>query len=336
MDPILLIIIVAVAAALIVGGGVWTFRRRSQLPAAVKPAALPAKTLADRLGKSRQALGDRLRAAFGREDLDSGFWEAVEEALIAADVGVATSSSVVAAVRRTNPEDADAAKAALREEMLEILAGADRSIKRANDPSVMMVVGVNGVGKTTTIAKLAARLREEGAESLLGAADTFRAAADTQLRTWADRVGVDIVAAESGSDPASVAFDAYQAAKSRGKDVLIVDTAGRLHSKANLMAELAKINRVLEGAAGSIDEVLLVLDATTGQNGVAQTKQFTETVGVTGVVLTKMDGTAKGGIAIAVEKDLGIPVKFIGVGEGIDDLVRFDPREFVDALLADA
>lgn len=335
MDPIVLIVIV-VAVLLVAGGGFVAVRRRSQLPAPPQRAALPAASLADRLAKTRRALGDRLRAAFGSSQLDDDFWDAVEEALIAADVGVETSSEVVASVRRSNPEDGEAARESLRSELLAILEGADRTINRSGRPAVVMVVGVNGVGKTTTIAKLAARLREEGADSLLGAADTFRAAADTQLRTWADRVGVDIVAAEPGSDPAAVAFDAYQAAKSRDKDVLIVDTAGRLHSKTNLMAELGKISRVLGNAAGSLDEVLLVLDATTGQNGMAQTQQFTEAVGVSGVVLTKMDGTAKGGIVLAVEKELGIPVKFIGVGEGVDDLVRFDPHDFVDALLADS
>ncbi|MDH3308429.1 MAG: signal recognition particle-docking protein FtsY, partial [Acidimicrobiia bacterium] len=245
------------------------------------------------------------------------------------------TNAVVGRVKKSAPEGVDAIRRALRTELLAVLAGQDREVHRSGSPAVIVVVGVNGVGKTTTIAKLAARLREEGAESLLGAADTFRAAADTQLRTWADRVGVDIVAAAPGSDPASVAHDAYTAAKARGKDAVIVDTAGRLHSKQNLMSELTKIVRVLEKEAGRIDEVLLVLDATTGQNGIAQTRQFTEAVGVTGIVLTKMDGTARGGIAIAVERELGIPVKFIGVGEGVDDLVRFDPEAFVDALLSD-
>ncbi len=267
---------------------------------------------------------------------DSDVWEGIEEALIAADVGVATASHVVERVRTRHPQGHDEALAALRSELLAVLGPKDRSIRHDGAPSVIVVVGVNGVGKTTTIAKLAARLREDGVSSLLGAADTFRAAADAQLRTWADRVGVDIVAAEQGADPASVAFDAYTAAKARGLDAVIVDTAGRLHSKQNLMAELGKIVRVLEREARKIDEVLLVLDATTGQNGLAQAQQFTDTVGVTGIVLTKMDGTAKGGIAIGVEQALGIPVKFIGVGEGVDDLVRFEPEDFVDALLADA
>lgn len=336
MDPTVLIIIAVVLAVALVGGLVVA-RRNWGLQAPPSRSALVTadRTLAERLGKTRQALGSRLRAAFARSAVDDEFWDAIEEALIGADMGVPTATAIVTAARRAAPADAGEARQVLRAELLATLGDRHRGIHRSNDPAVVMVVGVNGVGKTTTIAKLAARLREEGAESLLGAADTFRAAADTQLRTWADRVGVDVVAAEPGADPASVAFDAYQAAKSRGKDVVIIDTAGRLHSKSNLMAELKKINRVVEGAAGSVDEVLLVLDATTGQNGVAQTEVFTDAVGVTGIVLTKMDGTAKGGIVVAVERELGVPVKFIGVGEGIDDLVRFDPAEFVDALLAD-
>ncbi len=281
-------------------------------------------------------MGERLRSVLGRSVMDDEFWLELEEALLAADVGLTATTEVVEAVKRRHPEDGSTKPGqSLRDELLEELAGQDRSIHRSGKPAVIVVVGVNGVGKTTTIAKLAARLREDGAEALLGAADTFRAAADTQLRTWADRVGTEIVSAEPGSDPASVAFDAYTAARARGKDVVIVDTAGRLHSKSNLMAELGKIVRVLEKEAGTIDEVLLVLDATTGQNGLAQARQFTESVGVTGIVLTKMDGTAKGGIVIGVEKDLGIPVKFIGVGEGVDDLIPFEPEAFIDALLGE-
>ncbi len=216
------------------------------------------------------------------------------------------------------------------------MAGRDRHLDLSGHPAVVMVVGVNGTGKTTSIAKIAARLDRQGVAPLLGAADTFRAAADTQLRTWADRVGVDIVAGQEGSDPAAVAFDAFQAARARGKDVVIIDTAGRLQSKKNLMGELSKIRRVVEREAGSIDETLLVLDATSGQNGMVQAESFLEAVGVTGIVLTKLDGTARGGIVIAIESQLQLPVKFIGVGEGVDDLIPFDPETFVAALLADA
>ena len=225
---------------------------------------------------------------------------------------------------------------ALHDELLKILEGKDRDLHLSGSPSVVVVVGVNGVGKTTSIAKLAAQVQKSGASAILGAADTFRAAADTQLKTWADRVGVEVVSGQSGADPAAVAFDAYQAARSRQRDVVIVDTAGRLHSKHNLMAELGKIVRVLQREAGSVDEVLLVLDATTGQNATAQIKQFTDVVGVTGIVLTKLDGTAKGGIAVAIEQDYVVPVKFIGVGEGVEDLIPFEPVAFIDALLADA
>ena len=199
-----------------------------------------------------------------------------------------------------------------------------------------MVVGVNGVGKTTTIAKLAKALELQGRTPILGAADTFRAAADTQLKTWADRVGVDVISGERGGDPAAIAYDTLQAGKARGADVVIVDTAGRLQNKDNLMAELGKIVRVLGRDGDEVSEILLVVDATTGQNGLSQARQFTETVGVTGIVLTKLDGTAKGGVVIGIEQELGIPVKFIGLGEGIDDLIAFDGAAFVDALLSKA
>ena len=333
----MLVVGIVVAVLVALKAGLAVAKSRKGLPAPKQPSSptdsLAPSSLADRLSKSSEALSGKLRVAFARESLDDEFWNNLEDALIASDIGVSISTEVVAAVRKSKLETPTEARQALRAELLAVLAGQDRSIHRINSPAVLVVVGVNGVGKTTTIAKLAARLREEGLESLLGAADTFRAAADTQLRTWADRVGADIVSAEAGTDPASVAFDAYTAAKSRGKDVCIIDTAGRLHSKQNLMSELGKIVRVLESSAGSLDEVLLVLDATIGQNGVAQTKEFSNVVDISGIVLTKMDGTARGGIAIAVEKELGVPVKFIGIGEGLDDLIRFEPEAFVDALL---
>ena len=337
LDPVVLVVGIVVAVLVALKAGLAVAKSRKGLPAPKQPSSptdsLAPSSLADRLSKSSEALSGKLRVAFARESLDDEFWNNLEDALIASDIGVSISTEVVAAVRKSKLETPTEARQALRAELLAVLAGQDRSIHRINSPAVLVVVGVNGVGKTTTIAKLAARLREEGLESLLGAADTFRAAADTQLRTWADRVGADIVSAEAGTDPASVAFDAYTAAKSRGKDVCIIDTAGRLHSKQNLMSELGKIVRVLESSAGSLDEVLLVLDATIGQNGVAQTKEFSNVVDISGIVLTKMDGTARGGIAIAVEKELGVPVKFIGIGEGLDDLIRFEPEAFVDALL---
>ncbi len=331
MEPLPLFLL-ALAIVVVVIGLIVVARRRALPP----EAAAPADGLAVRMEKSRVALGDRLRALFGRGRLDEDFWTGLEEALIAADVGVAPSVELVDEVRRSQPTDLAAARAALSEQLLSMLARDDRALRRRRRPAVIVVVGVNGVGKTTTIAKLAARLRSEGAEPLLGAADTFRAAADTQLRTWADRVGVEVVGGQAGADPASVAFDALQSARAKGKDAVIVDTAGRLHSKHNLMQELGKVVRVLRGENGELDEVLLVLDATTGQNGLAQVREFTEAVGITGIVLTKMDGTAKGGIAVAVERELGVPVKYMGVGEAVEDLVEFDPAAYVDALLADA
>jgi fused signal recognition particle receptor len=268
--------------------------------------------------------------------MDAAFWEGLEEALIAADVGVTASTEVVGRVREGNPANTADARHALRAGLLQLLERDSRDLTLDGDPAVVIVVGVNGTGKTTSIAKLANQMKARGLEPLLGAADTFRAAADQQLRTWADRVGVEVVGGQAGADPAAVAFDAYQAARARGRDVVIIDTAGRLHSKTNLMDELGKVVRVVGREAGHIDEVLLVLDATTGQNGIAQVRQFTEAVGVTGIVLTKLDGTARGGVAIAVERELGTPVKFIGVGESMDDLIPFEPVAFVDALLEDA
>jgi fused signal recognition particle receptor len=284
------------------------------------------------LAPTRKALGARLGSLF-RRDLDESFWSGLEEALVSADVGVAAAVAVVERVRGDRPADAAAARAALRAELIAAFEGRDRSLRLTGDPSVIVVVGVNGSGKTTTIAKLGARLAAQGGAPLLGAADTFRAAAAEQLGTWADRLGLDLVSGQAGADPASVAFDAYSAARARGRGVVIVDTAGRLHSKRNLMDELGKVVRVLEREAGEVGEVLLVLDGTTGQNGIAQARAFTEAVGVTGVAVTKLDGTARGGVAIAVETELGIPVKLIGVGERVEDLIPFDPEAFVDALL---
>ncbi|HDL48497.1 MAG TPA: signal recognition particle-docking protein FtsY [Actinobacteria bacterium] len=293
-------------------------------------------TLVDRLEKTRTAFGARLHRLFGSGGrLDERFWEELEEALIAADLGVLATSEIITRVRERRPNDPLEAKGALREELISEFGDRHRGLRMSGTPSAMIVVGVNGTGKTTSIAKLAAHLAATGRSPLLGAADTFRAAAGAQLRTWAERVGVDIVSGQEGADPAAVAFDAYEAARARGHDIVIVDTAGRLHSKHNLMQELGKIVRVLGRVAGEVDEVLLVIDATSGQNAVVQARTFTEAVGVTGVILTKLDGTARGGVAVAVERELDLPVKFIGIGEGVHDLIPFVPAEFVDAMLED-
>ena len=345
LDPILIVVIVAVAVLAIVGVVVWQRRSTadrkpapptsSQAPTtSVKAPPRPPK-LRSRLARTRRAVGERLNSILERDRLDAEFWSDLEDTLVAADVGIGTATSVVDAVRAENPRDGDEARAALEEQLIEVLDGRDRSLHLDATPAVLLVVGVNGTGKTTSIAKLAAQFRAAGSSVMLGAADTFRAAADEQLRTWADRVGVDIVSGQSGADPASVAFDAYEAARSRNIDVLIVDTAGRLQNKANLMDELSKVARILTREAGELEEVLLVIDGTTGQNAIAQARSFADAVGVTGIVLTKLDGTARGGVAIAVEEELDIPVKYIGVGEGVDDLVPFDPDQFVDALLGE-
>ncbi len=338
MDPILIVVIVL---AVVIVGGLIVVRRRATPPTLDRPAvSAPPRVeeaappgLRSRLGKTRRAISDRLGAVLRADHLDGEFWSDVEDTLVAADVGVGVASDVVAAVRGRNPSDGPGARAALTAELVDQLGGRDRSLQLSGVPSVVLVVGVNGGGKTTSIAKLAAQLERGGGAVVLGAADTFRAAADTQLRTWADRVGVDVVAGQQGADPASVAFDAYAAAKAKGAATVIVDTAGRLQNKANLMDELSKVARVLRREAGSIDEVLLVIDGTTGQNAISQAKSFTDAVGVTGIIITKLDGTARGGVALAVERELDVPVKFIGVGEGVDDLIPFEPESFVDALL---
>lgn len=330
------IILIALAVILVSAGLVIRSRRpTADSPTPISIAVVPSASLAARLAKTREALGGRLRSLFAGS-MDDAFWEGLEEALIAADVGVKASTEVVDRVRQGSPAGADEARQGLRQELLRLLEREDRSLILDGHPAVVIVVGVNGTGKTTSIAKLAYQMKARGLEPLLGAADTFRAAADQQLRSWAERVGVEVVGGQSGADPASVAFDAYQAARARGRDVVIIDTAGRLHSKTNLMDELGKVVRVVAREADHVGEVLLVLDATTGQNGITQVRQFTDAVGVTGIVLTKLDGTARGGVAIAVERELGTPVKYIGIGEGMDDLIPFEPEDFVDALLEDA
>jgi fused signal recognition particle receptor len=303
----------------------------------------PRRRFRERLGRSRAALSRGMSGLLARGADDDDAWEELEEALLSADVGVATTTELVERLRtRARAERAagPALRELLRAELLDAVGTPDRSLaldllEEHQRPGIVLVVGVNGTGKTTTVGKLALALAEEGKQPVLAAADTFRAAATEQLVIWADRVGAPVVRHQHGADPAAVAFDALASARARGADVLLVDTAGRLHTKTNLMEELRKLRRVLEREGGQIREVLLVLDATTGQNGLAQARQFTDAVGVTGVVLTKLDGTAKGGIVIAVQRDLGIPVKLVGLGEGAHDLAPFDPAAFVDALLAE-
>ena len=265
--------------------------------------------------------------------LDDDFYEELEEALILADIGAATAADTVAQLRKRVSQKlmtrADEVKDALRDILAEKLDVGDPAMDLSTRPSVVLIIGVNGVGKTTSIGKLAARLKSEGKKVLLCAGDTFRAAAADQLEIWANRAGVDIVRQHEGADPGAVLFDALQAAKARHADVVLCDTAGRLHNKQNLMNELAKLRKIIDRETpDAAKETLLVLDATTGQNGLIQARQFKETAGLTGIILTKLDGTAKGGIVIAIAQELQVPVKFVGVGEGIDDLKPFDAREF--------
>lgn len=269
--------------------------------------------------------------------IDEELFEELEELLVMADVGMNTATEICDTLRTRVKErgitDPNEIMTLLQEVVTEMVSG-DNELHLDTQPSVILVIGVNGVGKTTTIGKLASRLTAEGRSVLLCAGDTFRAAAAEQLTVWADRAGCDIVRHEEGSDPAAVVFDAIAAAKARGRDVIIVDTAGRLHNKANLMNELSKIRRVIDRELpGASVECLMVLDATTGQNGLIQAKVFGESAGLTGIVLTKLDGTAKGGIVFAIKRELGLPVKFIGVGEGVNDLKPFVPEEFAEALL---
>jgi fused signal recognition particle receptor len=287
--------------------------------------------LRDSLGKSRRALTAELTAA-AFDPQDDASWERLEEALIAADVGVPATAELVRRLEARG--DSADLREGLAAEIATMLGEPGVLDVRAR-PSVLLVVGVNGTGKTTTIGKLAERLRDHGRSVILAAADTFRAAAEEQLEVWAGRSGADFVGSERGGDPAAVAYDAIEAAEARGRDVVVVDTAGRLHTQANLMEELAKIRRVIERRlAGAPHETLLVVDATTGQNGIQQARLFGEAVDVTGVALTKLDGSAKGGVAVAIAHELGLPVKLVGVGERLDDLRPFDPEDFARALVA--
>ncbi|MFJ6790163.1 signal recognition particle-docking protein FtsY [Streptomyces angustmyceticus] len=310
-----------------------------------EPTAGRLVRLRARLSRSQNALGKGLLTLLSREHLDEDTWEEIEDTLLTADVGVAPTQELVERLRERvkvlgtrTPEDL---RALLREELLALIGtDADRTVHTANGignggdeiPGVVMVVGVNGTGKTTTTGKLARVLVADGKSVVLGAADTFRAAAADQLQTWGERVGARTVRGPEGGDPASIAFDAVKEGIAESADVVLIDTAGRLHTKTGLMDELGKVKRVVE-KHGPVGEVLLVLDATTGQNGLVQARVFAEVVDITGVVLTKLDGTAKGGIIIAVQRELGVPVKLVGLGEGADDLAPFEPEAFVDALI---
>lgn len=299
------------------------------------PVAGRMARLRDRLARSG-GLGRGIVAKLSRSTVDESTWEEIEDALIAADVGVTIAGELVESLRAAVRAEPDVAPSVLlRAELLDLLdIDVDRSltVEAAGRPAVVLLVGVNGTGKTTTTGKLARVLVAEDRDVMLAAADTFRAAAADQLQTWGDRVGVPVIRGPEGGDPASVVFDAVTAAIDAEAGVLLVDTAGRLHTKTGLMDELGKVKRVIEKKV-PVDEVLLVLDATTGQNGMAQAKVFAEVVDVTGVVLTKLDGTAKGGIVVAVQRELGVPVKLVGLGEGPDDLAPFEPEIFVDALM---
>ena len=298
--------------------------------------------LRDRLTKTRTNLVENVRRVFaGRARIDDEVFEELEEILISADLGVDTTLAIIDdmrnAAREKSIEKPEELFEILKQELTRALEPGDHAMTwtAQGGPHVTLVIGVNGSGKTTTIGKLASQLTGEGKSVLLGAADTFRAAAVEQLAIWSERAGVDIVKHKEGADPAAVAYDATDAAVSRGIDCLIIDTAGRLHTKVNLMQELKKIQRVIgKRAPGAPHEVLLVMDATTGQNGLQQAKLFTEALNVTGIVLTKLDGTAKGGIVVAIQKQLGIPIKYIGVGEAVEDLQPFNAQEFVEALFA--
>jgi fused signal recognition particle receptor len=289
--------------------------------------------------KTRSGLVDRLEDVLsGKKEIDADLLEELEYALITADIGVRTVEEILERIRtqvdRKLTGDAVEIRNLIREQLLEILRSSETPIHVvAAPPAVVMVVGVNGAGKTTTIGKLANRFLGEGRKVLLCAADTFRAAAIEQLEVWAQRAGVDMIRQKTGADPSAVVFDSLQAAKARGVDYVIIDTAGRLHTKENLMAELEKMRRTCQRVLpGSPHEVWLVMDATTGQNGLEQARKFTETSGVTGIILTKLDGTAKGGVVVAIARELNLPIRFIGVGEKIDDLLPFEPEKFVESL----
>jgi len=364
MTLVIVIVVAAVVLAVLGGVIVGTRSRRSTVlqrpgapqPPTVAPVALAHEpetsstleaqslrpVLRERLGRARGLLAGYFDQVRGRNGIDEATFEELEEALILADVGVTTTTRVLGDLRDKlhggvlSATDPSALLQALQDDLVSMFEGDVESLAYADGagPTVWLFVGVNGVGKTTTIGKLALRETQAGRGVVLAAGDTFRAAAGEQLESWAERAGARIVKGSDGADPSSVIFDAVAHAASRGAELVLADTAGRLHTKVNLMDELRKVRRVAERPPGQLTEVLLVLDATTGQNGVAQARQFTEAVGVTGIVLTKLDGTAKGGVVLAIRSELGLPIKLVGVGEGPADLVPFDPVEFVSALFA--
>ncbi len=306
---------------------------------AVAPAVVPPASLRDRMSKARSTLAGAFASVLGRSSIDTDTWDELEEALLRADVGIGVTTGLLddlrAQVAADKISEPDQLLAMLRSSMRSRLEISERGLRFDPDldgPNIWMFVGVNGVGKTTTIGKVAAQQTAQGRTLLLAAGDTFRAAAAEQLQTWAERAGAEFVRGAEGGDPSSVIFDGVERASARGIDLVLADTAGRLHTKTNLMEELRKVRRVAEKGTGKVTETLLVIDATTGQNGLVQAREFAEVTDVTGVVLTKLDGSAKGGIVFAIETEMGIPVKLVGVGETAADLIAFDPAEFVDAL----
>ncbi len=342
------IYIILAAAVPVFGIGVLLFSRRQNARPAHRAEASPRRQAAPspavlraRMAKARGALTGALVRISTRSAITNETWTELEEGLLLADVGVLVADELLAGLRAAvkAKEIVDPAHLldALRAEMTARLAGADRSLQlvpgASDSPNVWLFVGVNGVGKTTSIGKVAAQQRSAGRTVLMAAGDTFRAAAAEQLTTWAERSGSEIVRGNEGGDPSAVIFDAIESASARRIDLVLADTAGRLHTKSNLMDELRKVRRVAAKGKGRVTEVLLVIDATTGQNGLAQAREFGEVTGLTGIVLTKLDGSAKGGIVFAIETEFGLPVKLVGIGETIDDLIPFDPVEFVDALV---
>ncbi len=308
----------------------------AELESEVELLEAPKPTFRERLSRARSTFSGYVGSILSRSEIDADTWDELEEALIRADVGIGPATELLDSVRATVKERGITTPVelieAVKEEMKARLAGSVELNLAADAPSVWLFVGVNGVGKTTTIGKVGKRLTDNGSAVVMAAGDTFRAAAAEQLGTWADRCGADLIRGAEGGDPSSIIFDAIAAASARSADVVLADTAGRLHTKTNLMEELAKVRRVADKGDGTVTEVLLVLDATTGQNGLQQARQFTEATDLTGVVLTKLDGSAKGGIVFAIRSELGIPVKLVGLGESAEDLVDFDADEFVDAL----